>query len=180
LRKEAFAGRDDVVAKLPALSLAPMIGLYFAAFGADKMAFTEQFIEYEFSPVSLKVVKPQSLYEEFLKALDTEFAPQEEGENPSAIQIILDENLINGFIGQFLKVDKMYSLRDFLSHDPRMAVVKQLMTSTTIGMAIPSFKEQYGENRPVDVVLTASHEYMTDGIGEVPPTGISIDEKGNF
>lgn len=99
LRKEAFAGRDDIVAKLPALSLAPMIGLYFAAFGADKMAFTDQFIEYEFSPVSLKLVKPKSLYEDFLKALDTEFAPQEEGENPSAIQIILDENLINGFIG---------------------------------------------------------------------------------
>lgn len=66
--------------------------------------------------------------------------------------------------------------------DKRLAVMKQLLTTTTIGMAIPSFKEEYGENRPVNVVLTASHEFMTSGLGDedVTPTGLQIEENGNF
>lgn len=62
-----------------------------------------------------------------------------------------------------------------------MAVVKQLLTTTTVGLVVPSFKEQYGDNKPLDVVLTASHDFMKDGLGsDVEPTGINIDEKGNF
>jgi hypothetical protein len=76
-------------------------------------------------------------------------------------------------IGQFLKIEKNWSLRDLLNLDKRLAVMKQLLTTTTIGMAIPSFKEEYGENRPLNVVLTASHEFMTSGLGEdVTPTGL--------
>lgn len=75
IRKDALGGKDSAIEKLPAMSLAPMIALYYAAFGADKMKFTDSYIEYEFSPVSLKLVKEKALHEEFLKALDTKFAP---------------------------------------------------------------------------------------------------------
>jgi hypothetical protein len=54
--------------------MAPAIGLYFGSFIADKMVFSDEFIEYEFSPVSMKIVKQSQLYEEFLKAIDSEFA----------------------------------------------------------------------------------------------------------
>jgi hypothetical protein len=76
-----------------------MLGLYFASFGADKMEFTDNFIEYEFSPVSMKLVKPSNFYEEFIQEINTEFAPQEAGEDPSAVQLIIDQNLINGVLG---------------------------------------------------------------------------------
>ena len=181
IKDDAFLGKDTVLAKLPALSLAPMVGLYFAAFGADRMHFTDEFIEYEFSPVSLKLVKQANLYEEFLKEIDTAFAPMQDGEESSALQLIVDQNIVNGFIGQFLKIEKTWSLRDLLSLDPRLAVMKQLLTTTTIGMVVPSFKEEYGENRPLNVVLTASHDFMTSGLGgDVTPTGIQIDANGNF
>lgn len=181
IKHEAFRGRESIISKLPALSLAPMVGLYFAAYGADKMVFTDDHIEYEFSPVSMKLVKEAHLYDEFLKEIETEFAPQAEGEEPSAMQLIIDQNLINGFLGQFLKIDKNWSLRDLLNLDPRLAVMKQLLTTTTIGMVVPSFKEEYGDNRPLNVVLSGSHEFMTSGLGgDVTPTGVSIDEKGNF
>ena len=158
-----------------------MVGLYFAALGADKVQFNDQFIEYEFSPVSLKMVKQSALYEEFLRSIETEFIQTEEDEDQSAIQLIVDQNLVNGFIGQFLKVDKMYSLRDLLTLDPRLAVMKQLLTTTTVGMVVPSFKEEFGEGRPLDVVLTASHDFMTSGLGDdVTPSGITIDANGNF
>lgn len=75
LSKEVTAGNQEVINKLPVLSLGPLVGLYFAAFGADKIQFTDQFIEYEFSPVSMKLVRPQNLHEEFLKEIETDFAP---------------------------------------------------------------------------------------------------------
>ncbi len=88
---------------------------------------------------------------------------------------------MNGVLGQFLKIDKMYSLKDLLSVDPRTAVIKQLLTTTTVGMIVPSFKEEFGENRPIDVVLTASHQFFQDGLGnDAIPTGIQIEENGNF
>jgi hypothetical protein len=97
------------------------------------------------------------------------------------MQIILDQNLINGALGQFLKIEKAYSLRDLLNVDPRLAVMKQLLTTTSVGMLVPSFKEEYGENRPINLVLTASHEFMTNGLGDdVTPTGIQLEANGNF
>jgi len=80
----------------------------------------------------------------------------------------------------FLKIDTTYSVRDLLALDPRLIMLRQLMTTTTIGMAIPQFKEEYGEGRPIDIVLTPSHEFMTTGLGQVNPTGVSIDGNGNF
>jgi hypothetical protein len=54
------------------------------------MLFTEDFIEYEFSPVSMKLVKEANLHSEFIKDLDTDFAPREEDEEASALQLIVD------------------------------------------------------------------------------------------
>ena len=176
-----MGGSDAVVAKLPLMSLGPMVGLYYGATVADKVSFTDEFIEYEFSPVSLRAVKKNQLYDEFLKAIDTKFAPLVEGDEDSAMQLIVDENMVNGVIGQFLKIEKNYSLRELLTIDPRLAVMRQMLTTTTIGLLIPSFKEQYGEGKNVDLVVTASHDYMVNGLGEeVPATGLHIEENGNF
>jgi hypothetical protein len=45
--------------------------------------------------------------------------------------------MINGIVGQFLKIDKMYSFREMLALDPRFVVFKQLMTTTTLGTVLP-------------------------------------------
>jgi hypothetical protein len=75
----------------------------------------------------------------------------------------------------------MYSLREFMSLDPRFIVFRQLLTSTTLGMVLPSFKEEYGEGRPLDLVGTASHDFINSGLGgDVNPSGLKIDKNGNF
>jgi hypothetical protein len=48
--------------------------------------------------------------------------------------------------------------------DPRMALFKQLLTTTSVGMAIPSFKTEYGEGKMIDVVGTLSHDFISDKI----------------
>ena len=54
---------------MPALSLAPAVGLYYAAFLAERVEFTDSYIEYEFSPVSLKLMKAKSIHPEFIKPI---------------------------------------------------------------------------------------------------------------
>lgn len=141
IKTDALGGKEAMVAKLPALSLAPVVGLYYAAFLAERVEFTDSYIEYEFSPVSLKLLKPKYVHDEFIKSIDTQFHPQEQGDEQSALQLIVDENLINVVIGMFLKIDTMYSVRELLALDPRLVMMRQLLTTTTIGMAIPQFKE---------------------------------------
>ena len=180
IRQEALGGKEQIVKKLPALSLAPVVGLYYASFMAERIEFADSYIEYEFSPVSMKLIPEKKLYNEFIKAIKTEFAPNEESEDPSALQLIVDENLINSVIGMFLKLDTTYSLRELLALDPRLIVMRQLLTTTTIGMAIPQFKEQFGDNKPIDIVFDPSHTFMSEGLGSVNPTSVTIDANGNF
>jgi len=71
----------------------------------------------------LKFIPVHRFYDEFLKSFQTDFAPIDESGEPSAVQAIIDENLINGMIGMFLKYDTTISLRQLLSIDPRLQMI---------------------------------------------------------
>lgn len=61
----------------------------------------------------------------------------------------------------------MYSLRDVLSRDPRFNMFKQLMTTSTIGMVLPAFKEDFGDGKSVDLVGTLSHDFIADAVENI-------------
>jgi hypothetical protein len=67
-----------------------------------------------------------------------------------------------------------------MSKDPRFALFRQLLTTTTIGMALPSFKEEYGEGKPVDLIATLYHDFIASSLDNLVPSGFSLDQKGNF
>ena len=74
----------------------------------------------------------------------------------------------------------MYSLREFMSKDPRFAVFKQLMTTSTIGMVLPAFKEDFGDGKNIDLVGTLSHDFISGVVENVGKSGISLDKNGNL
>ena len=61
------------MSKVPILSWAPVMGLYLGTYAAEKVHLSDDFVEYDFSPVSMKLVK--KMYDDFLKPLDTDFIP---------------------------------------------------------------------------------------------------------
>lgn len=87
-----------------------MFALYYTALTASDVKFRGNDIIYEFSPVAMKLVK-ESTYAELPK-IDSTF----EGEMKDTIglQMIADENLINGVMRQYQNVDVMYSLKEFM------------------------------------------------------------------
>lgn len=56
MKDKIFNGKPEFLSKLPVLSLTPIFGLYYATYGAEKIVFTDEFIEYDFSPKSLRLI----------------------------------------------------------------------------------------------------------------------------
>jgi hypothetical protein len=56
-----------------------------------------------------------------LKEVDSKFSVLAEGEDQAAIQLILDENLINTYLLEFVMIDTSMSLTQYLKMDPRTA-----------------------------------------------------------
>jgi hypothetical protein len=54
------------------------------------------------------------------------------------------------------------------------------MTTSTFGMAIPTLKEEYGENKNVDIIFTISNDWIKEIVDTLTPSGVSLDAKGNF
>ena len=68
--------------KLPILSISPVVALFYASYFSDQLTFNENFIEYEFSPLSMKLVT--KLEDEFLRPIETKFA-EGKGDEPYAL-----------------------------------------------------------------------------------------------
>lgn len=66
-----------------------------------------------------------------------------------------------------------------MSKDPKFALFRQLLTTSTVGMAIPSFKEEYGEGKALDIISTINHDAISETF-EMTPSGFSLDQKGNW
>lgn len=55
-----------------------------------------------------------------------------------------------------------------------------MLTTSTIGAVLPTFKEEYGENKNIDVMFSASHSLFQVGFPKNKITSINIDKNGNW
>lgn len=47
-----------------------------------------------------------------------------------------------------------------MSADQKIALFKQLLTTTTLGMVLPSFKEEYNGREMIDIVGTLNEKFL--------------------
>lgn len=173
-----MAGSIKYLQKLPVLNITPLIALFHTTNTAENVQFAGDFIEYDFSPSSFKLVNEQN--DDNLKPIEHEFAAMRDEKGQRAFQLVVDENLPNAFFNQFISYEKKLSLREMLSADPRFALFRQLLTTTTVGMAIPTFKEEYGDNKNLDVIFTINNDWIAEIVDSLTPSGFALDAKGNF
>ena len=55
-----------------------------------------------------------------------------------------------------------------------------MMTTTALGQVLPTFTEQYGDDKKIDLMFTPSHNLFTDGMPGSKMSGVYIDKNGNF
>lgn len=138
-----LSGSVAQVVRVPLSSAIPIFILYYTGMTATNVDFVGDYVEYGFNPVGLQLAK-ESVYNE-LSDIKSGFEGEAKGKK--ALQVVLDENLINAFLKQFSSMETMYSLKEFVKADPRLHQLLPLMVSNSIGHAVPSFIEEYGEDK---------------------------------
>lgn len=79
-----------------------------------------------------------------------------------------------------MSVDKTFGYRELAKGNPKMKPSLKMLTTTTLGTVLPSFVEDYGDNRRIDVAFTPSHDLFKEGFPGSKMTGIYMDKNGNW
>jgi hypothetical protein len=106
-----------------------------------------------------------------LKEIDSEFTEQEEGDDPFAFQIILDENVVNAFLLDFVLYEKAFSLRQIMKLDDKMRPFLEQLNTTNIGLLMQSVIEEFGEDKNVDFYISLSHSLISKKIDNAKVSG---------
>lgn len=105
----------------------------------------------------------------------------EDTDNEKTIQLIIDENLLNMLIRTKLRTARSESLREALKRGPPNAQqATKFMNTSIIGKALPAITEEFGEDRPVDLVLAFNASFLESKLDSFTETGISIKKSGNI
>ena len=64
--------------------------------------------------------------------------------------------------------------------DPRLRKLMHMLTTATVGMLLPAFKEEFGESTPINLIGTLSQSFISEKVENVAPSGITIDKNGNL
>jgi hypothetical protein len=116
-----------------------------------------------------------------LKEIQGEFYQDKNKKGDSAIaQVLLDDNFFNSWASVFVTIDKTFGLRELAKGNPKIKPHLKMLTTTSIGTVIPSFSEEYGNEKRIDVAFTPSHEIFKDGFPGSKMTGIYMDKNGNW
>ena len=110
VKDDALFANPEIMFKLPITSIVPLFAIYYATLTADKADFNEKFIEFQYSPAKFKLISDKA-YEK-LKDINSDFEVPEEGDDKQrALQLLIDENVLNSFFAHLATMDTMYSLR---------------------------------------------------------------------
>jgi hypothetical protein len=120
--------------------------------------------------------KNQALY----KAIDSKFTVADPELDPVAFAIIVDENAINKYIVKMVQIERKFSLRSFILGSKKFPQFAGQLHTTNIGKIMPSFLDEFGPNRFVDIVGSMSQKAINSQVEEEVNTGFTLDKNGNF
>ena len=167
-----MSGDLDSLSLMPVESFLPIILIRHIGGFAIEQSISSTAIEYGFDPEmvfeqSRPIPKKKA---EMLKEIKSEFSNQQDNDKPIMVSFIMDENLINSFLLEFVLVEKAFSMREFFRLDPRLAEALKHMTTEALQPIIPNVVEEFG-NRPIDLYISLSHSLVANKLEGVKATG---------
>ena len=122
-----------------------MLALRHIGSFAKEFSLSAEHIEFGFDPEMYfeRMRETPKKKKGLLKAIESEFTPAEEGEDPKLLQLIVDENAFNSFILDFVLVEKAFSLREYFAMDPKLRQMLSQMNTDTLGLVFPQILEEY-------------------------------------
>lgn len=167
------------LAKFPMDSIFPMALIYYGTTVAENVDFDEHFVNFgaSVSHFSLLTDKQKGM----LKPLKNDFQKEQNVRgNYAMAQIAIDDNFFNSITSVFTSIDTSFGLRQLLKTNPKAKPFLQMMTTSTVGKILPSFIEDFGEDKKLDVHLSPSHNLFSEAMPGSKMTGVYIDKNGNW
>ena len=96
------------------------------------------------------------------------------------VQLAIDDNLFNSFASVFTSVDKTFSLRQLMKQNPKARPFISNMNTMILATIFPSFADKYGNDAPIDIMMSPSHALFQDGVPNAKMSGLYIDKNGNW
>ena len=159
--KKVTSGDKEAVKTLPVESLLPILLLKNLESLSTQFELSPEHIEYGFDPdlfVHNEVPKRKAA---MLKEIESEWIDQDEEKDPQAIQLIIDENLFNKYLLEFVLIDQSFSLTKFIEMDPRTAeMAKGMNLETYFKPIMPEMVKKYGGAKKFDIMLSLSHQLI--------------------
>jgi len=171
--EDIWDGDFAALGKLPLESFLPMILLKQISSVAKTFEITPNYLEYGFDP-EVFYAKDRPFFKKkrsMLKEIDSEFSEQPEGEDPFAFQLLLDENVVNAFLLDFVLYEKAFSLRQILKMDDKTRPYLEQLNTTNIGLLMAQVLEEFGEDKEVDFYISLSHSLISKKIENAKVSG---------
>jgi len=92
----------------------------------------------------------------------------------------IDDNLFNSMSAVFTSIDKSFSARDMMKTNPKLRPFMQQMKTDVVAAIIPTFTEDYGANKNLDIMFSPSQALFLNGFPNSKMSGIYIDKNGNW
>ncbi len=144
----------------------------------NEFTITDDYIEFGYDP-DFGRKKPSAKKNSMLKEIDSEFAEIEEGQDKSAVSLIVDENFINTHLLEFVMIDKSISLEQYLKMDPRTRPLSKQLSTRLLEKVLPDLVKEYGRKK-FDIMFSMSHNLIKDKLEGARITGFALDKNGNF
>lgn len=172
-------GEMQYIENFPMDTIIPMASLYYVVQFSENFDDSDKFITLGFGLTHYKMLTEKQ--QKMLKAISYDFYNEvnEEGDDALA-QLTIDDNLFNSLSSVFTSMDKTFSARDMMKSNPKLRAMLQTMKTDVIGTVIPTFTEEYGAGKALDIMFSPSHSLFLDGFPNAKMSGIYIDKNGNW
>jgi len=115
LKSEIQSAHTDIVKDFPMDTMVPFVSLFYAVQFADKVDFSNDYLQLNFSPDRFNYLKPKQ--QKLLKAIKGGFYNESNSKGEQALaQVIVDDNLFNAFASTIVSLDTSFSLREYLGN----------------------------------------------------------------
>ena len=93
----------------------------------------------------------------------------------------MDENLLNSLSTIFAQINSVVSIKDIMKYKKNWWVaIKDKMNTGILAKVLPSIKEDYGDDKNIDIVLTPSHAEFKKGFPNSDISQFQMDKDGNW
>lgn len=79
--------------------------------------------------------------------------------------------MVNAFLLDFVLYEKAFSMRQIMKMDDKMRPFLDQLNTSTVGLMIPQFIEEFGENKEIDFYMSLSHSLISKKIENAKVSG---------